>query len=59
MELITDNFSRRLRYRETFTCFRRDSAFTIAASFGGAVKISNVAISVCVACMSDYQIAFR
>jgi len=59
MELITDNFSRRLHPPETNTRFRRDLPFTIAAGFGRTVKISRAAISVCVACMSDYQIAFR
>jgi hypothetical protein len=30
MELITDNFTRRLHHPEAITCSRRDFAFTIA-----------------------------
>jgi hypothetical protein len=59
MELINDNLSGCLIHPETITRFRRDPAFTNAAGFGRAITISRAAISVCVACMSDYQIAFR
>jgi hypothetical protein len=59
MELITDNFSRRLHAPDTITRFRRDLTFTIAADFGRTVKISSAAISSRVACMRDQQLTFR
>jgi hypothetical protein len=59
MELITDNFSNRLHHPETITRFRRDLTFTIALDLGRAVKNSRAAISICVACMRDHQIAFK
>jgi hypothetical protein len=48
MELINDNFSRRLHHPEINTRFCRDSAFTIAPDLGRAVEISRAKISVCV-----------
>jgi len=59
MELITDNFSRRLHHPETIARFRRDLMFTIAPDLDRAVRISGAAISTCVACMRDHQIAFE
>jgi hypothetical protein len=59
MELIADNFIRRLHHPEAITCFRRDLAFTIAEGFGRAVKVSSIVISPRIPHMRDHTITIE